>query len=321
MGHRQWLPTSPDARDLLIYFNQSAGSRTRLDQMAAIEIELARAGYLVQTTANPAEISELATRGHQSGRLRAVLACGGDGTANLTRSRVPLDVPLLPIPMGTECLLSRYLSQSARPEAVRETLDRGVIAQLDLGRANDHYFLMMISAGFDAAVVRRLHEDRRGNITRSSYLQPILKTIRSYEYPEMQLYCDDTANSEREPVRCRWLFGFNLPTYALGWQFTPQASGIDGQLDMCTFQRGSWFDGVRYLWHVVRRTHRRLADVELTRGQRLTIKTTSSAEVPYQLDGDFAGVLPVELEVLPGALRLLVMPGVAKTLGFVPAQD
>jgi diacylglycerol kinase (ATP) len=312
---------SVDATELLICFNPSAGSRGRHAQVAEIQAELIRGGYSVQSSTSTSEITELATKGSESGRLRAVLACGGDGTARLLRRHVPLEIPLLPVPMGTECLLSRYLEQSALVEAVYQTLDRGVIVDLDLGRvrdsqANDDYFLMMISAGFDAAVIRRLHADRRGHITRFSYLQPILQTIRSYEYPEMRLYYGDAAESGREPDRCRWLFGFNLPLYALGWQFAAHASGIDSQLDVCTFQHGSFLDGVRYLWHVVRQSHLHLPDMEMTRGQRLRIEGTDGAEIPFQLDGDFAGVLPVELEVLPAALRLLVMPHVAEKLGF-----
>jgi diacylglycerol kinase family enzyme len=330
MEHRPWVPTTPDARELLLCFNPSAGSGSRHGQVAAIEAELVRSGYQVRSTSDLAEIQELASRMYEKGNLRAALACGGDGTASLIRNRVPLEVPLLPIPTGTECLLGRYLGQDTEPMTVRDTLDHGVVINLDLGRANNgrgqsQYFLMMISVGFDAAVARQLHLGRRGNIRRLSYLQPILRTIRSYEYPEIQLYCDHDPREidpkqNGEPVRCRWLFGFNLPLYALGWQLAPQASGTDGRLDVCTFERGSLIDGVRYLWHVLRRSHHRLADSELTCGKRFRIEAAGGGEVPYQIDGDFTGFLPVEVEVIPSALRLLVRPEVAEKLGFTKPE-
>jgi diacylglycerol kinase family enzyme len=116
------------------------------------------------------------------------------------------------------------------------------------------------------------------------------------------------------------LFGFNLPLYARGWQFAPQATGLDGQLDVCTFRHGSFLDGVRYFWHVLRKTHGRLPDTELTIGRRLRIEAAGGVEVPYQVDGDYAGVLPVEVEVLPAALKLLVLPQVAEKLGFSPPE-
>src|SRR5262249_48034034 len=108
--------------------------------------------------------------------------------------------------------------------------------------------------------------------------------------------------------------------YALGWQFNPHASGLDGQLDVCTFQGGSLSDGARYLWHVVRRTHLHLRDAKVTRARRLRIESAECSQVPFQLDGDFVGMLPAQIEILPGALRLLVMPQVATRLGFAAPE-
>ena len=36
------------------------------------------------------------------------------------------------------------------------------------------------------------------------------------------------------------------------------------------------------------------------------LRVTAEEEVPYQLDGDPGGVLPVEIEALPGRLTLVV---------------
>src|SRR6516165_10313068 len=185
MDYPAWLPIDAERRDVLLCFNPTAGTRPQHKRLAAIEAELDRAGYRVHSTSHAAEMAARAKELHQSASLRAAVACGGDGTAALVRNLVPLDVPLFPVPTGNECLLSRYLAQSAKAIAVRETLEQGVIIQLDLGRAAERYFLMMISAGFDAEVARLLHANRRGHVTRFSYLQPILHAIRSYEYPEI----------------------------------------------------------------------------------------------------------------------------------------
>jgi diacylglycerol kinase family enzyme len=110
--------------------------------------------------------------------------------------------------------------------------------------------------------------------------------------------------------------GFNLPLYARDWRFAPEAVGTDGLLDVCTFRRGSLLHGLRYLWHVVRGKHLQLDDARLNRGQSFRVEAADSADVAYQLDGDFGGVLPLDVEVLPAMLRLLVMPDVAQRLGF-----
>jgi diacylglycerol kinase family enzyme len=290
--------------------------------------ELSSAGFLVHSTQDVEEFRERSAGWHSAGELRAVVACGGDGTASLVRNLVPLDVPMIAVPMGTENLLGRYLSQLATPAAVRQTIEHGVTIGLDLGLVRPcgpaagsgtlahKYFLMMISAGFDAEVVRRLHDRRCGHVTRRSYLKPALDTMRSYSYPELRLYCDEDRLGSAAPIGCRWAFAFNLPLYACGWQIAPEAVGTDALLDVCAFQRGSLLQTARYLWHVTRGKHLELRDTQHIRSRRFRLEATNGMEVAYQLDGDSGGDLPIEVDLLPGELRLLVMPDVASRLGF-----
>jgi len=321
MEPRPLLLPDPDVRSLLVGFSPRAGPRSGERRALDVASTLESAGYRVRATSDLGELQDLAAEWHATGELRCVLACGGDGTAAVVRNHTPLDVPLLMLPLGTENLLGRYVSQSASPAAALETVQRGVVISLDLGRYRSaenqsRYFLAMISAGFDAEVVRRLHERRSGNITRLSYIQPTLAAIRSYEYPEIRVYCLDDQATGSEPLRCRWAFCFNLPLYACGWQIAPQADGTDDLLDVCMFHNGSLRHVAWYLWHVMRRSHLQLADAALIRSRMLRLETSVPGEVPFQVDGDYAGTLPVDVDVLAGRLRLLVMPEVARRLGF-----
>jgi diacylglycerol kinase family enzyme len=308
----------PDsARGVLISMNPRAGSKYRSKRIGAIESALTRAGFDVQMTTDLAKLAVLARQFWQEGDLRAVIAMGGDGTASVVRNHVPLMVPMLTVPMGTENLLGRYTRQKSDASSVVRTMEDGVVVGLDLGRANGKYFLLMVSAGFDAEVVRSLHERRRGNIRRTAYLLPVLQTLRSYRYPEMELYWE----SAERPVRCRWLFGFNFPLYGLGLRIAPHALASDGALDVCAFERGTTWSIARYLWHLLLGGHLELPDSRSVPCKRFRVAALDSENVAYQLDGDHAGMLPVEVEVLPGELRLLVSRETAGRLGFtVPAK-
>jgi diacylglycerol kinase (ATP) len=305
-----------NCRQVVISLNPRAGSGRRRRQALALESQILAAGYRIRVTDNLAELTEMTETADSAAAIRAVVAVGGDGTASCVRRHVPLAIPILPLPMGTENLLARYLGQSPQQAAIIDTLDNGVVVDLDLGRANGHPFLLMLSAGFDAEVVRRLHECRQGNITRASYLKPTLQAIRSYRYPEMRLYCGNEVPESVAPLTCRWLFGFNLPLYALGWQLAPQADGADGEFDVCTFERGSLPHAGRYLWHVLRGSHLALTDARLTRCRTFRVEAAEPIDIAYQLDGDFGGMLPVNVEIHPGQLRLLVSRAAAEKLGF-----
>src|SRR4029079_12158062 len=209
-----------------------------------------------------------------------------------------------------------YLGQLATPDAVRRTVEDGVVVSLELCKAADKGVLLMISVVFDAAVSRSLHENRRGNIRRSAYFLPTLRTITGYTYPQLRLY-SETDDATASPPLCRSLFGFNLPLYALGLPIAPDAVATDGLLDVCTFERGAVWSVARYFWHVVRRIHHTLPDAHVCRTSRFRLEPTTNTSVAYQIVGDFGGTLPVDVEVLPGQLRMLVFPETARRLGFI----
>ena len=111
----------------------------------------------------------------------------------------------------------------------------------------------------------------------------------------------------------RWAFVFNLPCYGWGLPLTPDAVGTDGILDLCAFSGRSLLAGLRYVAGAqFGARHRGMADCQMGRGRRFRI--TSEDPVAYQLDGDPGGQLPVDVEILPDRLTLVVPPQVVKNL-------
>jgi diacylglycerol kinase family enzyme len=191
-------------------------------------------------------------------------------------------------------------------------LREGTTVRLDAGRANGRVFLLMAGCGFDADVVHRMHRRRRaGHISYWSWVRPILESIRRYPFPDLRVYCD----SAHVPVHsARWAFAVNLPVYAARLNVAPAASGTDGMFDVCTFARGSFWHGLRYVGHVMLGRHQKLTDFKLARARRVRIE--SDAPVPYQLDGDPGGTLPLEIEMLPARVMLWAPRARAAELGF-----
>jgi diacylglycerol kinase family enzyme len=165
----------------------------------------------------------------------------------------------------------------------------------------------MAGCGFDAEVVRRLHSERKGNIHHFSYAKPILEAISQYEYPELRVYyapADSEGTEMTAEITARWVFVVNLPRYAGGLSFAPQASGTDGLLDVCTFKAGSLLNGLMYLGGVILGQHEGMQDFTHVQTRRLRVEAAGPA--PFQLDGDPGGELPAEFSVAPGRIQLLV---------------
>ena len=304
---------------MLISVNPNAGARSGGYRIVRLVRLLTASGLHAQVFTDLNEVAGAANRYSGQGTLRALVGAGGDGTAAELVNRTEPGVPLAMLPLGTENLLAKYLRQRPTPEAVCRTIRDGLSVRLDAGVANGRTFLLMAGCGFDAEVVRRLHDSRRGHIHHTSYFKPILSTIRSYEYPPLRVYCDRQPSGGQPTVTACWLFAFNLPRYGGGLQFAPDAVGSDGLLDVCTFRRGSFWHGLRYLAHLICRRHARLADCVTTRTARLRVE--SDRPVPYQLDGDPGGWLPLDVEVVPERLCLVVPRAWATAQGCaLPAE-
>jgi diacylglycerol kinase family enzyme len=296
----------PNADRVLISVNPTAGahsSSARVDRLVAL---LRNARIQADVLTDLGEVARQANELHAAGRLRALVAVGGDGTVAELVNRTVAGLPIAILPAGNENLLARHLDLGAEPDACCRTIVDGALVRLDAARADRRIFLLMAGCGFDAEVVRRLHSRRRGHVQRSSYFKPIVDSIRSYGYPELRIYWNEEGGDEVRPVSwcARWLFAFNLPCYGGGLDIAPQADGCDGLLDVCTFRRGGLWHGLRYAAAIFLGRHGRLTDFAVRRVARLRIE--SDAEMPYQLDGDPGGVLPVEIETLAGRLTMVV---------------
>lgn len=308
-------------KELLIFTSPKAGSGAGRDRVGSLAQRLSREDWTVHVTASLEELRHR-TDPHTSPHLPAmVVAAGGDGTLALVAQNTPPATLLVPMPLGTENLVAKHYRLRSDLPAMMNVILHGEDRKIDAGLANGRLFLVMASCGFDAEVVRAMHLTRRGHISRFSYAWPILRTIRCYRFPPICVeYFEPEqrapphaeaigapASADRWSVTCRWALVFNLPRYAVDLAVEPDACEDDGVLDLCSLQYGSVFSGTRYLGGIVTKRHIRWKDV--IRRPITHCRITSTQRVAFQIDGDYAGRLPLEIGVLPGRVRLRIARG------------
>ena len=303
-----------EAAHVLLAVNPKAGSGRFVHLLESLQEKLAEAGFAVQRCTDVATLQSQAKALAEQGKLRVVIVAGGDGSARLIAESLPANTPLMILPLGTENLLARHLGYSRDAEAMVEIVKNGQPTAMDAGLANGKLFLVMVGIGFDASVVKALHDHRSGNITRWSYVWPIISAVWRYRYPKMELRWQTPTRCETDPavqllsLNAAFVFVSNLPRYAGFLTFAPKAVGTDGLLDVVAFLKGSFWRGVLYVVSVWLGLHQRLGNVKIAPTQKLHISSTADYPVYFQIDGDPGGELPLEIEVLPGHLTFLRSP-------------
>jgi diacylglycerol kinase family enzyme len=288
---RQWVA---------VQRNPMSGAGPRRQLLVDLVSGLRRAGLGVRVFGDRAALTRRLEDPEVAARLACIVAAGGDGTIHDVVNRYP-EATLAILPMGTENLLARTLRIPRDGRAVARIIAANHVRAFDLGLAGERRFTLMASCGFDADIVHRTDARRSGHITRWNYFQPILESLRKYGYPEMRVVVDGG-----EPFFCRQLFVMNHAAYGFRLPIARDAVPDDGRFDVRAFQRGSAFRMIRYALSIVMRRHERRADVRVIRAQRLQV--TSEQPVPVQVDGDPAGFTPLEISILPGALRVVAPP-------------
>ena len=297
------LENRPAKPAVIVSVNPKSGATSRSELINDMEQKLTDAGFKPLILSSIDDVYAQSKRLHEAGQLRTVVAAGGDGTVSLLANTLEPGIPLAIFPLGTENLLAKYLDLTADPDRLVSLLLHGREKKLDAGRANGKLFLVMASCGFDASVVEKLHSNRRGHINHFSYLHPILSTIRRYRYPRLSITIED----EPEPLSCSWLFLFNVSRYAMNLPIVPEADPCDGQLNMCSFRQGGTLRGLFYLATVLLRKHRHWCTTEFRKFRKMRITCDDpNASVPFQLDGDPGGHLPLEIETVSDYLTVLI---------------
>ncbi len=288
-------------RLIVLFVNRRAGTGTGKALVTDLEQLLIEAGFDVRIISVLDELAPFVRENKQ--QLYCVISAGGDGTIEVVVNAIDREIPIAIFPLGTENLLAKYLGIEAHPRRLVDMIVRKETKQVDAGSANEKLFLVMLSCGFDAEVVRRVHEEREGNITHLAYAKPIIESILNYDYPNLVVEWE-TADGWNS-IDCHWAFAFNMPSYAAGLQIVSEGDPTDGLLELATFAGGSFWDGLRQFGAVLMGQHQHQPDFQLVKTQKIRIRS-DRPDVPYQIDGDPGGFLPVEVEVLPKHLKLIV---------------
>ena len=163
------LPRQADR--VVILINPKAGARAVHPRAERLSELLRKEGLKPELLTDLAAATTLANQWHAEGNLRALVGAGGDGTAAELVNRTAEGVPITLLPAGNSNLLARHFQISREPEALCRMLVEGVSARIDAGAANGRIFLVMVSCGFDADVVRRVHCSPHGSRQRFFLLQ------------------------------------------------------------------------------------------------------------------------------------------------------
>jgi len=285
----------------LIIANPISGmglGRRQAPRLAAALREQGRRVELVWTDA-PGTARQAAERADPSD-VALILCVGGDGTLNeIVNGLADKHIPVSILPTGTGNVLAKEYGMPYGVGRAADMIARGRTVTLDVGLIAGRRFVLFAGAGFDGAVTRALGRSRVGRINMLDYLGPALRALATYDFPEMELAVDGASAGVGTCVLVA-----NVHSYGGPFAIVEEADPTDGLLDVCLLRGRTRRDLARYVWGGFRR---RLLDYpDVTHARGTTVELRSETGVPIQVDGDFMGMTPAQIELLPARLPVVV---------------
>lgn len=307
------MPNSFKPKRVVVAINPSASFGATRAVGPAVVQTLRALGHDVTSLQEPDYESLLRTaRAAVKTKPDGFIVVGGDGMVNLgTNLVVGTKVPLGIVPSGTGNDMARSLglpfdNTEAAVDALGEALqhpariiDAARIAYVDdeTGRPAERWFACALSAGFDSTVNERanLMQHPKGASRYIIALGIELAKLKPYHYT---LTLDGTETT----VDAVMVSIGNGVSLGGGMKITPDAELDDGLLDVLIVKPLSRLNFVRIFPSVFKGTHVRHPKVSILRAKNVRI--AGEGVVVYG-DGERIGPAPVDVQVVPGALRVL----------------
>ena len=240
----------------------------------------------------------------------AVFTLGGDGTAmEAAGALAGTTRPLGVLAGGTGNLLARAVGIPLDPKRAVPKLLEGEELHIDLGRilGTDpvRHFAVAAGVGIDAAMVAETPSWLKRRLGVLAYTitatRAALRAVLRREFFHVRLTVDGEVFESAAAAVMIANFGAVLSDRIT---FGPGIRHDDGVLDACLYSPRNLPDAIRIMWRLLRRNFSSDAAMLYRSGRRIRIETEPPRMA--QADGELLGMTPLEVEIAPRAVRLLV---------------
>lgn len=301
--HPQGLPD-------LVLVNPAAGGGWAQEVLPSLKNLAVRRGWRVEfrSTDSPENLAVAARQGAVEGRKR-IFVLGGDGTFQVLLNALAgtAGVVLGVIPAGGGNDLAAAIGLPQDPLLAADLLLDGQPAFLDaaLARTSDGRERLYTGGGgvgLDAEAARYAGGVYRNLRGRSRYLLSAVRALLGFHSLRVRALIGTGPQVEIN-ANALVLAVLNTPCYGAGLRLAPQAQTNDGKLDLVLMEDLSILEILALLPSLAHRGELRTTRIRRFCVERVRIETDRPRS--FHGDGEILGNTPVEVTVVPNAVRVL----------------
>ena len=298
----------PSARALVLV-NPTSGGGTALRAQPAIEDYFRRQNFLAdfRSTTSAENMRQLAADAASKG-YSCVAAFGGDGAFHyVLTGAFGTGIAIGCLPAGSGNDIAMGLGLPLDPIDAAHLLAHGTPQAVDVLRARfpGNVTQIMIGAG-------GMGLDAEANQLATGKFRRVPGLLKYVTAALAALTTSQPLRVTAEMDDARWQGALllaavaNCPTYGAGFRIAPAARMDDGWMDLTFVEDLPWTRIFEALLMLLRNGDLRWPQIHRFRARR--IKLSADRRSPFHGDGEILGEAPVEIEVLPKAVRVIAPP-------------
>ncbi len=304
--------------------NPNAGPSAFKKQLRNAQDHLLKSGCELKRvdTKGKGDATRMAQEAAQDG-FEVVVAVGGDGTLNeVCNGLVNTDTALGVLPAGTANVFAADVHipiwTPLKPDAIikgAEIIVTGQRRRIDLGRARlkdgtCRYFLMWCGIGLDAAISQAKDSAaiQSRPLNYATWLIAGMMVTYDFMGTPATITTDDGVMNERVLMAVV----SNGQLYGRVWRMAPEAKMDDGLLDVGIMVGHRWPSTVKHAVGLTFKQHIKDPDFHIQRTTRLSLSAQEA--LPVHVDAETIGTTPVEIDIVPLALNVIIPQNAPKRL-------
>lgn len=294
-------------KQAILLYNAYAGHRTIVGELDKIAEKLQEKDYDLRLHRSMASgnIKEYILEYVDEENTDLILISGGDGTVNECISAMcekGLDIPLMILPLGTA---NDFANSAGIPSNVEECLallETGSLSYIDVGKANDEYFINVCNMGLFSGVSHNVEPELKKKFGRLAYYFKGLEEIQNLQAMDITLTVDGEVLEDQYLL----ILVFNGKGAGGMLKIAKNADIKDGKFDVICIKNVKIFEVPALMFKVLQGEHLKDVNVDYLTGSHIKIQCHNQEENHFvtDVDGEEGPSLPMEIEVLSEKIRV-----------------
>jgi len=278
-------------KKVLIIFNPEAGQRAEQKLKRIVE-ELKRNELLIDTIKTQySGHAKIIAQENVNNKYAMLIAAGGDGTINeVLNGMYPTFVPFAIIPLGTANVLAKEAQIGSNASGIVNYILNGSTKPLWLGRSNNKYFALMMSAGLDAVSVTKVNKKLKKWFGKFAYIVSFVKAVMDSKNITYEVLIENKIYYSSGVIVS------NGKLYGGEYICAPNASLQENKLYAILTKNTGRINALKYALLMFLQKLPYSDSVTILPVTKLRINCEQK-KIPTQIDGDNGGYVPVDVSI------------------------